>query len=704
MRVYETVEAGDDLLVALEFVEGQTLRVWLQQPRELAEIVATLRDAARGLLAAHEAGIVHGDFKPDNVLVGDDGRVRVADLGLARVEAEALVTEEPQIGSGSGTATSGTPGYLAPECVDGAPPSAAADQFAFCSTLHEALLGELPLGREGRPLRRSAPTVPRRIIAVLRRGLSADPRDRFTSMAAVLAALERRPRAGATWALVALTLVGSAGLTAVMLAEESCSGGSVRAQSAWNDAARGTITARYPRPVAGRIAASVDAWAADWIGAHRAACLAGGEALDPTMRCLDAQLDALREALGVLEDGVPHARATGLPYGLPAPRSCRDGPRPPDDREALARLQTARALQLAGRFEASIEIADAVRQDAQARGDESVWARALMRIASAEQYLGRVERARDLTERALELATAADDVDAASQAAAALVFLCGYNLADAEAAARYARFAQAGLKRGDLGPESRAELSVALGSYAFRRGDYASAVRHDEDALRIRRAIHGDAHPDVALAMSNLAHARQGQGDSERALQLQRRALAIRTKSLGPDHPDVAESLHGLGGALRASDPRAARSYFERALAIRERTQGRDHPEAAGLHVNLATIALQLDELGAADPHLDRAQAIAEADPAATAVLYAVHTVRAQIHARRGEYDDAVASFRAAIDAWGPPSAQLASVWRELATAQRAQGRNEAAAQSEQQATAIEVELDSHAVAAEQSP
>ena len=686
VRVFETVEQDDELLVAMEYVEGQTLRQWLEAPRAVAEIVDALIAAGRGLAAAHAAGIVHGDFKPDNVLVGDDGRVRVADLGLARIEAEAVATEELT----SGSATSGTPGYQAPECAEGRPPSTAADQYSFCATLYEALFSTLPGAGRSAPVR----AIPRSLVKATRRGLSSDPRNRFASMTALLAALQRRPRSGTTWAVLGVAVLASAASAVGLSRASACDGGRARAESVWTTAAQRAVATHYSAPVTQRIGAGVDAWLTDWVETHRAACLAGGDGLDRAMHCLDARLDELGGILRVIEDGAPDDRASRLVYALASPRSCRDARTAvPGDRDALARLQTAKALQLAGRFEESIEISREVEHEATQRGDDALLARALLRIASADHYLGRFESARQRSERALELATAADDADAAASAASSLVFVCGYNLGDAEAAARYARFAQSALERGDLGAESRAELLMALGADAYRRGDSPASRRYHEEALGLRRSVFPEAHPDVAVEMSNLAFALGETGEQERSLALHRRALEIREQTLGPDHPDVAESLHGLGGALRHSDPAAARDYFERALALRERTQGADHPEAAGLHINIANLALGLDDADGVASHLDRAESIIEGNPSVANLRYAVLAMRGQLHAERGEHEDAVAAYSRAIEAWGSPSSALAEVWRALAGEQRALDQPEAAAESEREAAVIEASL-----------
>src|SRR5262249_19969892 len=170
--------------------------------RPFREIVALFLAAGRGLAAAHQAGIVHRDFKPENVIVGKDGRPRVTDFGLAGVAAEA---RPPGDELGPTQARAGTPAYMAPEQHLRQKLDARADQFAFCVGLFQTLVGQRPFaGSDYAELRanvtlgkmREIPgRVPARIRALLRRGLSVAPADRFPSMEALLADLARDPTA-----------------------------------------------------------------------------------------------------------------------------------------------------------------------------------------------------------------------------------------------------------------------------------------------------------------------------------------------------------------------------------------------------------------------------------------------------------------------------------------------------------------------------
>ena len=222
VQVFEVGEIDGAPFMAMELIEGPNLRRWLQQPRETAEILAVFAQAARGLQAAHRAGIVHRDFKPDNVVVGDDGRVRVVDFGLAAspapTEPGAFRSPVPTPASDRLTATGtvmGTPAYMAPEQHMGAAASAtaSADQFAFCVALWEALHGVRPFagtraetvlsrivrGELTRPrTRRRLPGTLRR---ALRRGLRPFPNERWPDMAPLVEALAPPRRRRMAWVL-----------------------------------------------------------------------------------------------------------------------------------------------------------------------------------------------------------------------------------------------------------------------------------------------------------------------------------------------------------------------------------------------------------------------------------------------------------------------------------------------------------------------
>ncbi|MFT3774310.1 MAG: serine/threonine-protein kinase [Minicystis sp.] len=199
VAVHEIGDHEGRMFLAMELVEGPTLRAWLAEaPRAFAEIAALFVQAGRGLAAAHAAGVVHRDFKPDNVLVGADGRARIVDFGIAGSTGEPREDSFTRAGS-----LVGTPAYLAPEQIRGERATAASDQWSYCVALYRAAYGAPPFPESDLPALLAAvcddpPALPPRDTAapawlwpILARGLAKDPAARHPSMPALLDALAR---------------------------------------------------------------------------------------------------------------------------------------------------------------------------------------------------------------------------------------------------------------------------------------------------------------------------------------------------------------------------------------------------------------------------------------------------------------------------------------------------------------------------------
>ena len=251
VTVYDAGAFEDQVFLAMELVEGTTLKRWLRAAAHpIDDIVRVFTAAGGGLSAAHRIGLVHRDFKPENVMVGDDGRVRVTDFGLARPvdwEGTGLHRAIGAHGRAWGHATltrtgvfAGTPAYMAPEQFAGEQPDLRTDQFSFCVALYEAVYRQRPFGgdtleqiaHETLSGRLRPPPADARVPAPLRnaiaRGLSQRRGDRFASMDELLGALavtgasagarQRRPGwvplAGAAVVLVVASVVLAIGLAA----------------------------------------------------------------------------------------------------------------------------------------------------------------------------------------------------------------------------------------------------------------------------------------------------------------------------------------------------------------------------------------------------------------------------------------------------------------------------------------------------------
>jgi predicted Ser/Thr protein kinase len=203
VTVYEVGTDDDRIFLAMEFIEGPTLRQWLETGPATAEIRRALAQVAHGLSAAHAAGLVHRDVKPDNIIVGADGRARVVDFGVAKSTHEAAAS----LHSGPLEATTeahGSPAYMAAEQFEGRAVGPATDVFALCVTIHEVFARQRPFAGDDAiavsravtaddPTALDLPALPARLRSVVARGLSADPTLR-PSMQALADALAPRSR------------------------------------------------------------------------------------------------------------------------------------------------------------------------------------------------------------------------------------------------------------------------------------------------------------------------------------------------------------------------------------------------------------------------------------------------------------------------------------------------------------------------------
>jgi hypothetical protein len=218
-------DAGAEVWVAMELIEGMTLRRWAEPPRDAAELLDALLGAAEGLAAAHAAGIVHRDVKPENVLITREGRAVVTDFGLARVELPVDPDGSTLTGDGGLTSTGavvGTPAYLAPEQLTGGPIDARVDQFAWAVMAWELLTGMRPfpsLAGARLDAIRAGVTPPAglepRLATALTRALAASPRDRFATLRELIDAIRApavvRSRRGPMIAAAGVLLAATGG-------------------------------------------------------------------------------------------------------------------------------------------------------------------------------------------------------------------------------------------------------------------------------------------------------------------------------------------------------------------------------------------------------------------------------------------------------------------------------------------------------------
>jgi tRNA A-37 threonylcarbamoyl transferase component Bud32 len=395
VAVYDAGTHDNKVYLVMERIEGTTLRAWLEEkPRGWREVVGAFVQAGRGLAAAHAVGLVHRDFKPANVLVGKDGRVRVTDFGLARPTGTASAPElaaveqnaaeglrafsEPITRAG---AILGTPAYMAPEQLFGRPADARTDQFSFCVCLYEALYTERPYDGRPDPLTmvkvKDAPagrSVPRFVRQALLKGLTIPPDGRFASMDALLAALGRDPRRAvllAAGAAVALALLAGVSVVSARVARAPIAGCEELEHplaGIWDDAAKQSLrtaflTTHDPAAEVNATGSSrqLDAYVVGWQSALRSTCTRaatarGDETVLLELACLSRQKMQLQALVDVLQhpEAETVANAINAIASLFPPSRCADPrvlaalPKPPSDPRVRTEVEALRLKIAAG--------------------------------------------------------------------------------------------------------------------------------------------------------------------------------------------------------------------------------------------------------------------------------------------------------------------------------------------------------------------
>jgi len=616
VQVFELGTFRSQVFVAMEFVEGQTLREWSPgsnssstkanpNPNPLLEILAVFVQAGEGLAAAHRAGLVHRDFKPDNVLVGDDGRVRVLDFGLARGTSEPrpsadVRTLEDEVAALGATNDSlsepltrtgailGTPAYMAPEQFLAQGVDARSDQFAFCVALWEKLYGERPFAAAdfrqlalavtaGVIREPSGARVPQHLRRVLERGLSVDPDARWPDMDSLLEALTHDPRtrrrrigAGVIAGIAALSV--GAGVLLHDPGPGPCEGGERELSGVWDPQIRGRVQTAFEAtgaPYADEAwrgtAPQLDAFAEDWVTMHREVCEASvvrrqesPELFGRKMVCLGQRLTELEQLTRLLveADADVVSRAIVAAGSLETVASCADErallDAPVDDermRDLEHLLASASGRKIVGKYEQGATIAklaiDLARDIGTAHGE----GRALLLLGEIQAKRRELPEAKTTLREALRRADVAGD-DATRVQALTQLMRVSFLEHDLKTGESLAADARAALERLGSAPLLEADFYLHYGSLVRAGGDNESASEYQRRALEIRARQLGADHPEVAIAMANISNALTGAGQHEAAESYARKALAIFETKLGASHPNTAASHNNIGNSL----------------------------------------------------------------------------------------------------------------------------------------------------------
>ncbi|MDC0669583.1 serine/threonine-protein kinase [Nannocystis radixulma] len=703
VQVYEVGRYGDDVFIAMEFVAGKTLRTWLKSHAPTwRDVVRVFRQAGEGLAAAHAYGIVHRDFKPENVLVGDDGRVRVVDFGLARLEEpDAEAQEHPSLGDLGVTESPltragvlvGTPAYMAPEQFLRMALTTRTDQFSFCVALHEALYGARPFdgsdvdtirenvllgrGREP-PARHAVPAWVRRIVG---RGLQVAADDRFPDMRALLDALARDPAVQRRrWAIagaVVLALCGLVGLYTRVLALQTarCTGAEANLAGIWDEPRQRQIEqallatgASYAPATWAAIERRLDAYAAEWARRTEAACAAthvrgetSAERLDQRHACLNSRLVELR----ALSEVLAHASATTVERAVAAADALPPLAPCDDDRYLDARVKPptapnlalmvaavreqlahGKALLDAGDIAGSERTTWAAARAAEALDYPPLWAEAQHRrgVVRREQADFR-GAATDLTE-AYHLASELGDDD--------LVFQAGIDLAHTSLtshgfaeAAGWARHAEDALRRTGSDPALETRLMRARAAIRAAEGHADLAEPLLTEAIAQVERLGEPELGELASLESELGHCLYKLGRHDDALVHLERARELLVTLVGADHPRYAAALN-VRAAVFVSLARhdAAHALYEEVLAINQRAYGEHHPTVARTLNNIGYVLLAQHRVDEAAQRFARAYTVLEhvhGDDHPQLVI--ALTNLASVAAELGDFETAIARY-----------------------------------------------------------
>jgi tetratricopeptide (TPR) repeat protein/predicted Ser/Thr protein kinase len=624
ISVYDTGTFGSQVFVAMEFIHGRTLSTWIRKEKHTwQEVLRVFKEAGQGLKAAHKAGLVHRDFKPSNVLIGNDGRVCVLDFGLARLaqvaeeEEKAREGDEDAIDNGEPVALAlpdsdlimGTPQYMPPEQYLSTNVDSRADQFSFCAAMYWALYRKRPF--EPRQVARSAAEssrgtartgkdeswkklphttaakeppsdskVPAWVRKAVMKGLSLHPEDRFPSMDALLEVLShdrRRTQKRGVLAAAGALALASAGVSGYVYQQSQlCAGSETLVASVWGPTAREKLVNAFNatgKPFAAETATKVanmlDGYASQWAGMHTEACEATRvrgeqteELLSVRMVCLERRRKDLSALTSTLSDadGKVVERAVDAAAALPSLLPCQDITTLAEQPPLPADPQARSTIdQLVGQVAAVKALQDA----------------------------GRYKAGLELAKKIEPQVVATSYVPLQAELSFYQGALMQHTGQVEEGIRRYEQaFDSAEVSRSD---RTRVEVLTRLIFSLSTQGQVEDAARWGQVAMAVLKRVGGE--PQLAIdLMGNLGNMALYQGRYEEAKDTFEKVRALMDSTLPADHPKRAKVSHALGlTALNMGDYPRAIALLAESLKQTEAAKGSQHPEMATRHSMLAS-------------------------------------------------------------------------------------------------------------------
>jgi len=708
VHVYEVSEFEGQVFLAMEYVEGQSLRAWAPAARtSWRQILDAYLQAGRGLAAAHGVGLTHRDFKPDNVLRREDGRVLVVDFGLASVEGEAPgALEQTEPGTQSlldsmftqAGEIRGTPAYMPAEQFLGRPVDARADQFAFCVALYEGLWADRPFPEASIQARLDAiiddgPRPPgtlagvsRAVWTVLRRGLAHQAEARWPNMEALLEALEaaagrsrRRRRWGAASLSLGLTAALGVGVGVFGTRPEvapSCEADAAGAvERSWGPQARVRVARALAATELGfgetsrRTALSaLDAWTQRWREARVELCELGRLGAPEVSRrraCFEAQraqFAALVEVFATTDASTLHAVVPAV-YGLPDPRACTDEavelrpgpPLAPATSEAAVRtlsgqLAHVEALVRSARYaEARAAVGERMPAIVETHY-EPLHAQALALRGRAELSEGALEEGFASLLLAADLAEGAHDDQTLASAWRFLALFAMLEARDLERGREWLRRAEASAKRVGVDPVRSGELATIRGHGHLLENNGEAAQREFEMAVA---DLEARGRPLRTVdALGGLGEALVRQGELEGALTVYARAQASAAEHFGRNHPNYGARTYDLGATLLSlGRSEGAEAQLRVAAEVWGRSYAQPHPNLGNAHILLTSFALADDRIEEAAREAEAATAVYRATrPAGHVDLGDAASARGAVAFAQGHFAQARADLDETIE------------------------------------------------------